>query len=239
MNVNLISWTRNPLETVAFAASMCYDSEPSRKIIKGCIKSGHTSVLEHANYTFEISGVSRSFLAQITRHRHASYSVQSQRYVCYSGDGYKIEFVYPRVTGEEQKRLYESAFDNDEDVYNKLIEAGANPEDARAVLCNAMPTKMVVTMNLRAMMNFMNERLCNRAQKEIKDVAQMIKNCVIGCPDHTEEDVEIIKSILVPKCERFEFPFCPEYKCCGRHKKLSDIYKIYTESSGQNLEEVV
>ena len=81
MNVELISWTKDPLMTCAKAASVCYDSEPSLKVIKGCIKSHHESVLEHASFTFKISGISRSCSHQLVRHRIASYSQQSQRYV--------------------------------------------------------------------------------------------------------------------------------------------------------------
>ena len=91
MEVKLISWTKDPIGTVAKAASMCYKSEPSRNTVMGCVRSGHHSVLEHANYTFEITGVSRALLAQLTRHRHASYSVESQRYVKYDD----LDFVAP------------------------------------------------------------------------------------------------------------------------------------------------
>lgn len=220
MEVKLISWTKDPLGTVAHAASMCYDSEPSRKIIKGCIRSSHFSILEHSNYTFEISGVSRSFLAQITRHRHASYSVQSQRYVSM---GEKIDYIEPVLCNDEVSDIYNWAVEDATEAYNSMINAGAKPEDARAVLPNAAPTKMVVTMNLRGLMNFMNERLCSRAQTEIRKVAKAIKEAILNCPDHTEEDKEIINKILVPKCERFEVHFCPELKSCGRYDRLKDL----------------
>lgn len=220
MEVKLISWTKDPIGTVAYAASMCYDSEPSRKIVKGCIKSSHLSILEHANYTLEISGVSRSFLAQITRHRHASYSVQSQRYVQFDENA---EYVAPILINEEVYDAFTKSIMMATEAYNTMILSGAKPEDARAVLPNAAPTKMVVTMNLRGLMNFMNERLCSRAQKEIRDVAKAIKVAILNCPDHTDEDKKIINKILVPKCEKFEIPFCPERENCGRHKTLSDI----------------
>lgn len=221
MNVKLISWTKNPIETCAIAASMCYDSEPSRKIVKGCIKSKHLSILEHANFTFMIDGVSRSFLAQITRHRIASFSVQSQRYVQYDD----VEFVPPVLKNFDIERTFNSSVKSALTDYKEMIESGANPEDARAVLPNAMPTKMVVTMNIRSMMNFMNERLCMNAQKEIRDVANAMKKCVLNCPDLTEEDREIINMVLVPKCEKESIPFCTERKCCGRHKKLTELVK--------------
>lgn len=532
MEVKLISWTKDPIGTCAKAASMCYDSEPSRKIVRGCIKSGHSSIIEHANYTFKITGVSRSLLAQLTRHRHASYSVESQRYVpmgtedyyampvgngkkangyCHydvnqevficeqyerglscneisemygippttingilkrnerkvrvgsetkfiNSDYFKdidsadkafiLGFIYSdgcigtkengnknliidqlnnedvmlRYIGKELKthcKIIKSGHDDtsriciqSNELCDSLIEYGITPrkahtinpsiifeklpkeyirdfirgvfegdgnihidkeqdtivqfsiagtydtceqiqnylmselglskttltfnvgttyvlhygggqqvrkiiehlykdlesspllhhsrkmnkvsklcpeifeewksrfintvesetkhifpdpikkssdslfttamcfyraidaydeikkeeamcqmfgekanENARAVLLNACSTNLVMTMNLRAMMNFMNERLCTRAQLEIRKMANKMKEAVLSCPDHTDEDKEIVKSILVPKCERYEIPFCPEYQCCGRHKKLIDIVK--------------
>lgn len=220
MEVKLISWTKDPIGTVAYAASMCYDSEPSRKIVKGCIKSSHLSILEHANYTLEINGVSRSFLAQLTRHRHASYSVESQRYVKTTGE---VEFVDPVFANDKVEEIFANNVMSSLRDYKEMMEHGAKAEDARAVLPNAMPTNLVMTMNLRGLMNFMNERLCSRAQKEIRDVAKAIKVAILNCPDHTDEDKKIINKILVPKCEKFDIPFCPERENCGRHKTLSDI----------------
>ena len=95
MTVELLSSTENPIWTCAIAASMCYDSTPSYNTVKGCIKSGHHSVLEHASFTFRITGVSRSLLAQLTRHRLASFSVQSQRYCSYADD-HPVYCAYPR-----------------------------------------------------------------------------------------------------------------------------------------------
>lgn len=219
MEVKLISWTKDPIVTCARAASMCYASEPSRKIVKGCIKSGHTSVLEHANYTFKITGVSRSLLAQLTRHRHASYSVESQRYCKYND----LEFVLPE---NGDKTGWVNTFCNEAlECYKEMVDEGWKAEDARAVLPNATPTNLVMTMNLRGLMNFMNERLCTRSQAEIRKMAKLMKDAVLSCPDHTDEDKEIVKSVLVPKCERFEIPFCPEYQSCGRHKKLAELIK--------------
>lgn len=220
MNVELISWTNDPIGTCAKAASMCYDSEPSRKIVKGCIKSGHASIIEHANYTFKITGVSRSLLAQLTRHRHASYSVQSQRYVSYT-DG--VEFVDPVFANDKVEEIFTNNVMSSLRDYEEMMEHGAKAEDARAVLPNAMPTSLVMTMNLRGLMNFMNERLCTRAQAEIRKMAKLMKDAVVNCPDHTDEDKEIINMVLVPKCERYAVAFCPEYQSCGRHKKLTEL----------------
>lgn len=219
MNVELISWTNDPIGTCAKAASMCYDSEPSRRIVKGCIQTNHTSVLEHCSFVFKITGVSRALLAQITRHRMASFSVQSQRYCSYDeGD---IEFVSPAC---DKTGWVQNVGDYTVQAYREMLNEGWKAEDARSVLPNAMPTNMVVTMNLRAMMNFMNERLCSNAQKEIRDCANLMKKCILNdCTDLTDEDREIINMVLVPKCEKECVAFCTERKSCGRHKKLTEL----------------
>lgn len=221
MEVKLISWTKDPIGTVAKAASMCYASEPSRNVVRGCIKSGHTSILEMANYTFEIRGVSRSLLAQLTRHRHASYAVESQRYVKYDDVDWAttgLPFVLtPRIEQQADVSL---------EAYKDMVANEYMAEDARAVLPNCMPTNLVMTMNLRSMMNFMHERLCSLAQTEIRMLATEMKKCVIACPDHTEEDVDIIKSILVSKCQAREIPYCTERKWCGRVPNVETVKKL-------------
>ena len=123
MTVELISYTHNPIKTCAIAASMCYDSKPTLGIVKGCIESGHTSVLEHANFTFKISGASRSFLAQMTRHRIASYSVQSQRYLSMGNMNY-----YSMPNGNGEKRNGHCKYDINQEQflceqYNRGISA--------------------------------------------------------------------------------------------------------------------
>lgn len=222
MEVKLISWTKDPIGTVAKAASMCYASKPSRSTVKGCIKSGHTSILEMANYTFEIRGLSRSALAQLTRHRHASYAVESQRYVKYDGD---VDWATTGISNMLSTVIEQQA-DVSLEAYKDMVNMGNKAEDARAVLPNCMPTNLVMTMNLRAMMNFMNERLCNLAQAEIRMLAYEMKKCVIACPDHTEEDVDIINSILVPKCEAREIPYCSERKCCGKTRTVESVKRL-------------
>ena len=154
---------------------------------------GHQSPIEHASFTFGIEGVSRALLAQITRHRIASFSVQSQRYVVEDGFDYVIP---PEIEKEEQaKTLFIEAMDRAQEAYSTLQEQlahvheaamiadGADPkkaraaaqkkaaEDARFVLPNACDTKMVVTMNARSLYNFFSLRCCNRAQWEIREVA--------------------------------------------------------------------
>ena len=230
MEVKLISWTKDPIGTVAKAASMCYASTPSRDVVRGCIKSGHTSVLEMANYTFEIRGVSRSLLAQLTRHRHASYAVESQRYVKYDDVDW-VTTGLPLVLSP----VVEQQADVSLEAYKDMVAMKHKAEDARAVLPNCMPTNLVMTMNLRAMMNFMHERLCSLAQTEIRILATEMKKCVIACPDHTEEDADIIKSILVAKCQAREIPYCTERKCCGRTRTAEEVkHLIFNGHQFQN-----
>lgn len=158
MNVKLLSMTQNPLETMAYAASRCYMSEPRVEIVKHCWESGHYSIAEHAYFTFEITGVSRSLLAQLTRHRLASYSVTSQRYV----DMKDYDMIIPREIDNNPaaKEIFNKAIDATRDCYKELQELDIKNEDARAVLPNACSTNLVMTINLRSLSNFMNERLC-------------------------------------------------------------------------------
>lgn len=220
MNVEILSYTQDPLNTIAKAASVCYRSEPSLNIVKQCVKSGHLSVLEHCSFTFMISGVDRNLTHQLVRHRIASYSQESQRYVDMSNN----EFIYPKSYGREMA-LYDKAYYHSMKCYEGLIELGAAKEDARSVLPGACETRIVITMNLRSLANFMNERLCMRAQTPIRNLANAMKQAVLNVFEKTEEK-EIIRKLLVPKCEVGELHFCPEAKTCNRHKTAKEISNI-------------
>ncbi|HAU84921.1 MAG TPA: FAD-dependent thymidylate synthase [Lachnospiraceae bacterium] len=214
MNVTLVRVTENPVNAIEQAASNCYDSTPTKSgaIMKSCYKSGHHSVLEFCNFHFHIEGVSRALLAQLTRHRMASYAVRSQRYVREDGFG----FVIPDTIKKDQfsSVLYRAAMDKIKSAYDGLIKSGIPPEDARYILPNACETVVDVSMNLRELIHFMNERLCTRAQWEIRRMATGMKNVV------TEQYPEFA-DMLVPKCE--VHGFCPEEKTCGRHPRLNDL----------------
>lgn len=228
MNVELISWTKEPLMTCAKAASVCYDSEPSLKIIKGCIKSHHESVLEHASFTFKISDISRSCSHQLVRHRIASYSQQSQRYVKLDNPNWVLPTNYMPYDDEAERleRVMLASCEKSLEAYEELINGyGCESDEARCVLPNASPTTIVVTMNIRTLMNFFNERLCSRASREIRQVAIKMKKAILNCPDTTAEEADILDNIFVPKCEKYDIPFCPEIQCCGRHKRLKEIVK--------------
>lgn len=224
MTVELIAYTQmpgnpgNPLAVVEQAASVCYDSKPTEdyRIAKTCKASGHTSVLEHISFTFHISGVSRALLAQLTRHRHASFSVMSQRY-CNEAE---FSLVVPQAIEnngnlKEWYDIFMDAMNRGYSVYRREVPA----EDARYVLPNACCTELYLTMNARALIESSRQRLCSRAQWEIRGMFEAMREAVRPvCPE--------VADWMRPKCEDDpEHPFCPEAKSCGRHPKLKEVYR--------------
>lgn len=197
--VELLAHTPNPEKLVAAAAKMCYSNagvqgvmdqltpEKTEKFLQMLMSMGHESPLEHVSFTFGLEGVSRSLLAQLTRHRIASYSVKSQRYV---NEG-TFEFVTPPeiAANKEAAALYQKTMATINDAYLQLTDclrqvheqtlppSAAEKkaiEDARYVLPNACETKLIVTMNVRSLYNFFNHRCCERAQWEIRAVADQM-----------------------------------------------------------------
>ena len=218
MEVKLIGHTLCPMDNIEICASKCYDSQPYRShaITKACYESGHESVLEHASFTFEITGVSRALLAQITRHRVGmSFSVRSQRY-CNEDI---FNYVIPPTIMSDTRTLeeYVECMESIRKSYSRMVDMGVPKEDARMVLPNACETVIMLTCNLRALIHFCNERMCNRAQWEIRNLAYMIRD-VLKKEGYTEA-----AAMLVPKCERYSVPFCPEKEGCGAHPSLEEI----------------
>jgi len=248
--VTLITYTPMPVMTVATAAKLCYSpvsigelqdgltDEKAASFVNMLSEIGHESPIEHASFTFGIEGVSRSLLAQITRHRIASYSVQSQRYVREKA----FEYVLPPAIEAipEAKELYEEIMRADQEYYERLaallkekhiseLVAGGMSEaeaarkaekmaieDARFVLPNACTTKMIVTMNARSLKNFFEHRCCNRAQWEIRDVANQMLALVKGVAPELFE-------LCGPPCVRGG---CPEGKMsCGKVAEMREFYK--------------
>lgn len=209
MNVTLIAHTPNPDYICGSAAAICTDCKGSPlQALQGAMKSGHESVAEHASFTFHIEGVSRALLAQITRHRMASFSVQSQRYVDMSGNGYVMP---PSIAkGSEQAKTFDNAMEIAWDFYERLVEMGIPKEDARYVLPNACHTTMEVTMNARELRHFFSLRCCNRAQWEIRALAdEMLRLC--------REKAPVLFADAGPGCVRGH---CPEGKrTCGKPRK--------------------
>jgi thymidylate synthase (FAD) len=206
MKVKLLKFTQEPEKICAIAARLCYSctdideiskkltKEKIKKILCNVISSGHASVLEHASFTFGIEGVSRALLAQLTRHRIASFSVQSQRYVKFKD---AMGFVVPQTIKKNKNLLkkYNDFLSNTEKLYKEFLNANIPAEDARYVLPNACVTKIVLTMNARELRHFFSLRCCNRAQWEIKDVACHMLNIV-------KKEAPLLFSNAGPECMR-------------------------------------
>ena len=230
MQVELIAYSMpvsgrykcNPLmKVVEQCASVCYDSEPDFKdyrIAKGCAKAGHMSVYEHAYFTFHVSGISRACLAQLSRHRHLSLSVRSQRYCDESGNGV-LGCIIPKSFNDEQLEIAMQTYREEIDKYKVLLASGVAKEDARMVLPNAMETELYLSANARALIEASHLRLCNRAQEEIRTMFGKMK-------EEIKQVSPEIAEMMVPQCEvNPNYPFCTERESCGRHKKLSEVYK--------------
>lgn len=212
LRVTLISHTPAPEKTIAAAAKLCYSpasledlmdsltDEKTSDFVRMLASIGHESPIEHASFTFGIEGVSRAFLAQLTRHRIASYSVQSQRYVRETQFDYVVP---PEIAADpEAFAAFEEAMRDAQAHYDRIaallkarhtaayITAGDDEktaarraekqaiEDARFVLPNACDTKLIVTMNARSLLNFFTHRCCKRAQWEIREVADQMLSLV-------------------------------------------------------------
>ncbi len=250
MKVTLLQHTGNPEKIVAAAAKLCYsesgvenileglNQEKTEKFLNMLMDLGHESPIEHVSFTFGIEGVSRSLLAQITRHRIASYSVKSQRYV---KEGMFAYILPPEIEAvPEAKKVFLETMEQDQKAYDKLTgilfqkhfkaltEQGLDEkqaktkaekaaiEDARFVLPNACETKMVVTMNARSLMNFFHHRCCTRAQWEIRDLANEMLKLV-------KEVAPTLFKFAGPSCVRGA---CPEGKMtCGKAAQMRKAYR--------------
>ncbi len=230
LKVMLLRYTPDPDEVVALGARLCYaqadletlrervETNDQQKFIAGVMERGHLSVTEHASFTFAVEGVSRALLAQLTRHRIASFSVQSQRYVSMA-DGF--DFVVPpsiSALGEAEEAEFIRQMNTMHKWYcqwqDKLGGAKEKSnEDARFVLPNAASTRLLVTMNARELMHFFELRCCNRAQWEIREMAwQMLAQCRRTAPALFEH--------AGPACLTGH---CPEGKAaCGRAKEVKE-----------------
>lgn len=176
MKAELIRYTPEPDELCARAAGKCVGKPGSIKGLQTAIRSGHLSVLEHACFTFDVDEVSRVLLAQITRHRIASFSVESERYVELEEDQ---DFIVPETI--ENSKHYQAVVDwmqRSVALYHTLVDDGILAEDARYVVPQGIETTFLVTMNARELRHFFELRRCNRAQKEIRDLAdEMFRQC--------------------------------------------------------------
>lgn len=180
MKVTLLNHSPEPEKMIAAAARLCYTSKEIDELLEGLTEEkvdkfidkltslGHESPLEHVTFTFGIEGISRACSHQLVRHRMASYSQKSQRYVDESG----FQYIIPQtVIDKNMDDEYNYLMYHIEEVYKDLRAAGVEAEDARMVLPNACTTSIIVTMNVRSLLNFFKHRVCNRAQWEIRALA--------------------------------------------------------------------
>lgn len=186
MKVTLIQATPNPIETIAQIASICYDSDPKNPmgLVKHLYANGHHSVFEHIYFTFKIEGISRACSHQLVRHRHCSFTQRSQRYC--SEDGF--DFVTPPTIGVGR---FETDMEDIKDWYEEYQQNGIHNEDARYILPNACATSLYLSCDLRELIHMANERLCTRAQWEIRELVREM--CRLVDPR--------LQFMLVPKCK--------------------------------------
>ena len=216
MIVRLLAHTPDADRICAAAAHSCYSEDSAAdlletvdpaKMLRHVIGMGHHSVIEHAVFTFSVEGVSRALTHQLVRHRLASFSQQSQRYVRLSEPTYVVPETVKR--DPEAMKVYEETMDGIWDSYSKLIGMGIPAEDARYVLPNGCTTNITITMNARELLHFFSMRCCNRAQWEIREMAdEMLRLCKAVSP--------VIFSDAGPACIRGP---CPEgKKTCGHSR---------------------
>ena len=256
VRVALLAHTPDPERIAAAAAKLCYSSSGINELLDGLtpektdsfiemlVSIGHESVMEHVSFTFGIEGISRACSHQLVRHRIASYSQKSQRYVNENGFDFvippAIEAIpeakeeYDRIIGEIQSgyehiaelltaaraRELEAEGMDEKTALSKARKL-AN-EDARFLLPNACETKIVVTMNVRSLFNFFRHRCCRRAQWEIREAAdQMLRLCLQVAPH--------IFAHAGPSC--VAAGKCPEGKMtCGKQKEVAEYYKKMKEN---------
>lgn len=209
----------NP-ELCAIGAGLCYDAKDPWKALLHALENGHESVIEHTSFTFLIEGVSRALLAQLTRHRLASFSVQSQRYVTLAGG---FPYVIPPkidALGSGAAKVYAAQMEQIGRWYDEWLQRlneaypdDKNEEDARFVLPNACETKLLMTMNARELRHFFSLRCCNRAQWEIR---QMADKMLCAC----KTEAYSLFADAGPGCVRGA---CPEgKKACRTPRKLHE-----------------
>lgn len=213
-----MSYTPNPDELIAASARICYrdvaakellqaeEESLSRKLIAELFASGHMSAFEHVSFTFGIDGLSRVASHQLVRHRLASFSQQSQRYVSMSPDPEAV-IIPPNIKANPNAlRLYSEAVRHSQETYRELCAMGIPKEDARFILPHGHSTRLIMTMNARELHHFFGLRLCRRAQWEIRELARKM---LILC----REKAPVIFDMAGPGCM---FGKCNEARTCGK-----------------------
>lgn len=217
MIVKLIAYTPDADKVCAAAAKSCYaeasaadllGADSPEKTLNAVLSMGHESVIEHAVFTFSVEGVSRALTHQLVRHRIASFSQQSQRYVPLKEPTYVVPETV--LANPAALAVYTDTMERLWAAYGELAELGIPTEDARYVLPNGCTTNITITMNARELLHFFAMRCCNRAQWEIRELAdEMLRQCKAVCP--------VIFRHAGPGCVRGP---CPEgKKTCGHSRK--------------------
>ena len=207
MKVTLIQQTPNPVETIAKIASICYDSTTTNKaaLVKHLYLNGHHSPFEHIYFTFKVEGISRACSHQLVRHRLVAFTQRSQRYCEENG----FDYVTPALHDPAAQQRYQDTISHINDAYCDLVHVHeVKKEDARFLLPNACTTSLYMSCNLRELIHICNERMCTRAQWEIRELAH--KMAALVDPG--------LQWMLVPKCES-GFAIC-NMPCHGRGYKL-------------------
>ena len=199
LKVELVSYTPSPVEACGRAAGICYDKEKKENygsFIKRVISYGHMDVIEHANFTFRVEGISRAWSHQLVRHRHSSFSQRSQRYVSEKESFYVLPQLEYVESGKKDEALgaMEDFIRQSYAVYSKLISLGVKKEDARFVLTNAAETRLYWTTNARSLRHFFVMRLDRSAQWEIRELAQKAFDSVIPVATELFDDLTELRN---------------------------------------------
>jgi len=226
VKVLLLKHTDNPEKAITLAAKICYsaysfeeisqkiDEKQSAEDFVRMLKSlGHESALEHVCFTFGIEGISRAATHQLVRHRVASYSQQSQRYVSMKN----TKFIVPEKIADNKKanEIFNDCLEKIKQAYQQLNNLDIPKEDARYILPNACASNIVVTMNARELLHFFSLRCCQRAQWEIRKLAE--KMLFLG-----KQAAPVVFENAGPECVRTH---CPEGKMsCGKAKEIKEKY---------------
>ena len=205
MRVTLLNYTPDATLLCGQASAICTAGKDPMKSLHAALASGHDGVLEHVSFTFKVEGLSRAALAQLTRHRLASFDVESQRYVHMED----MKMVMPdSIARSEFLFEAEELLSRSIDLYKRMVASGVPKEDARYVTTQAVETDLILTMNARELRHFFKLRCCNRAQWEIRGVADaMLAICKRVAPE--------LFYGAGPGCVSGN---CPEAAPCGKHR---------------------
>ena len=208
MQVRLIAKTELPIDVMYTACRTCYskldagelwetiyDEDKMKELIFKVLSSGHHSIAEHIQLTFTIDGISRKTSHQLVRHRHATYSQKSQRYVTYY-QPFTYNIADSIKNNSDMLDKYNKYMSNCQDFYNEMIKCGIDAEDARDIFPNACHTSIIMSLNLRSFIHLCNERLCQRAQTEIREMTQLMVDNIL-----THKDFQFLKPFFKPKCK--------------------------------------